>query len=854
MPVFLIGTQRSGSNLLRLMLDQSQELVAPHPPHILERLGPHEGRYGDLSDPGNFGRMIDDVCRVVETNPVEWGLPTFDRADIRRRCRETSLMAVYGAVHDVLAEATGAADWFCKSLANVHFLDGVDAYFGDRARYIHLHRDPRDVAMSFRKAIVGEKTWYHIAEQWQDEQAKALTFARGPAASRCFQLAYGDLVADPRGRLEELCAFLGIAFRPDMLDFHRSQQAQSTAKAGAMWNNVARPVMSQNTNKFFREAPLDAINSIERVAGEAMAVLGYQQFKLPGSDAPFSAEEVESLAAENRKLKVAALDRADLSDLERKRAQTEVLEEIFTRLGVKVSKNLLADKLARLTRQREMLRRSWDTRRNIDLLELLETTLVRALNCERYGLFVAEKDGDRLWLERGTGVVERAITVETENSMVGEALQTRQPVIRADLQAQAGAHQTVGQREQFAVQNALTVPVFHPGTGQPIGALQVLNTLDADGWSKEATSALADVAHAIGASVAFMHEGQHLLFQGRKLDQQIAELEEAESALREGHGLRTFEPAHPLSSAGFLHVKEDRVALSPFIDPNAVKDLRETWSTGPNDIFICSPQKVGTHLTKRFVAGVANALLEERADNPYRSGDIGHGTMPWPEVMYSQHGRAVWEAHVAKLHDTPTIWYTHCRYEDIPFRSIHPRTRFVYIVRDPRAAAVSQYHFYRRHPLLQVSDSLTLDDFIDMFVGEELYFGNYQTLVQNWLHRADDRIASEQLLALCYEDLVARKADCVEALTGFLSPEKDLSATQKEAIAAATDFKAMKKEISSNPQSFHLNPNVFFRAGFNDWQAQLSDLAVSKIDARTRDVWGEALDRPSFEGVHTLTD
>ena len=50
MPVMMIGTQRSGSNLLRLMLNQLPDIASPHPPHILERLGPLEADYGDLSD------------------------------------------------------------------------------------------------------------------------------------------------------------------------------------------------------------------------------------------------------------------------------------------------------------------------------------------------------------------------------------------------------------------------------------------------------------------------------------------------------------------------------------------------------------------------------------------------------------------------------------------------------------------------------------------------------------------------------------------------------------------------------------------------------------------------------------
>ena len=115
MPVFMIGMQRSGSNLLRLMLNQLPGIAAPHPPHILERLGPFESSYGDLHKGSNFEQLVSDVCRLVETNPVKWESVDLDPKAIMDSCRERSLVAVYGAVHDCLARAWGGTDWLCKS-------------------------------------------------------------------------------------------------------------------------------------------------------------------------------------------------------------------------------------------------------------------------------------------------------------------------------------------------------------------------------------------------------------------------------------------------------------------------------------------------------------------------------------------------------------------------------------------------------------------------------------------------------------------------------------------------------------------------------------------------------------------
>ena len=68
----------------------------------------------------------------------------------------------------------------------------------------------------------------------------------------------------------------------------------------------------------------------------------------------------------------------------------------------------------------------------------------------------------------------------------------------------------------------------------------------------------------------------------------------------------------------------------------------------------------------------------------------------------------------------PRVWYTHCCREDLPIHRIHPKTRFIIVVRDPRAAILSQYHFYRNHPLLGANEDLSLERLSDHFVAGSL--------------------------------------------------------------------------------------------------------------------------------------
>ncbi|MBS0000074.1 MAG: hypothetical protein KFF73_13930, partial [Cyclobacteriaceae bacterium] len=90
-PVQIIGTQRSGSNLLRLMLNQLHGVFAPHPPHILSIFQKIISYYDDLSNEDNFYELATDISAFVRLNPVPWKDDILDPELIIRHCEEKSL-------------------------------------------------------------------------------------------------------------------------------------------------------------------------------------------------------------------------------------------------------------------------------------------------------------------------------------------------------------------------------------------------------------------------------------------------------------------------------------------------------------------------------------------------------------------------------------------------------------------------------------------------------------------------------------------------------------------------------------------------------------------------------------------
>ena len=331
MSFLMIGTQRSGSNLLRLMLNQVDNLAAPHPPHILQRLMPLMSTYGDLNQTDYFRLLVDDVCRLIELNPVPWEDVSLDRDDVASRCEEHSLVAVFCAVYDILAEAWGAKQWCCKSLANVFYLPEIIAYHND-AKFIYLHRDGRDVALSFQKAVVGEKHIYHIAQAWAKAQRSALQMRSILGEDRFYSISYESLVDNPETSLQGLCRFINVNYTPEMLNFHQSNEASNAAASSSLWGNVTQPIMKQNTKKFLKYATDEEIMIFELVAGDVLDALGYERVKITqGREVEFSDVAIDQFSEVNQRLKQEKRKQMDPADLKRRDRQASLLQEIKER-------------------------------------------------------------------------------------------------------------------------------------------------------------------------------------------------------------------------------------------------------------------------------------------------------------------------------------------------------------------------------------------------------------------------------------------------------------------------------------------------------------------------------------------
>ncbi|MEU0484579.1 sulfotransferase [Streptosporangium sp. NPDC006013] len=184
-PVFVLSPVRSGSTLLRAMLNAHSMLHAPHEPHV-RRLRVEFGT-----------SLAERAMKALGHN----------RADLEHLLWDRVL-------HRELV-GSGKTFFVDKTPANAFAYRRVAACWPD-ARFVFLLRHPVSIARSWYEAGAGRRTPEEAALDAL-RYMKAVQRARG-ALSGC-TVRYEDLTADPEAEARRVCDFLGVPWEPEMLAY-----------------------------------------------------------------------------------------------------------------------------------------------------------------------------------------------------------------------------------------------------------------------------------------------------------------------------------------------------------------------------------------------------------------------------------------------------------------------------------------------------------------------------------------------------------------------------------------------------------------------------------------------------------
>lgn len=272
-PLFIIGTERSGSNLLRLILNAHSAIAVPHPPHILKYFSPLEASYPELSRPEHLRKLVDDVLGLLKVHIYPWEMRP-DPEKISATASPPNLLGIFFSIYDAYLAHSGKRRWGCKSTFMVHHIARV-LHSCPQAKFILLVRDPRDVAVSSRKSLFSPFHPYFTAWLWRQQQLEGLHFHDTSGAGTCLLVKYEDLIEKPETTVRHICTFIEEQYEPAMLHFYQTRSAQKSAALSESWHNTGSPIQPTNQKKYRSGLRPAEVRLVERITGDLMKRLGY---------------------------------------------------------------------------------------------------------------------------------------------------------------------------------------------------------------------------------------------------------------------------------------------------------------------------------------------------------------------------------------------------------------------------------------------------------------------------------------------------------------------------------------------------------------------------------------------------
>jgi hypothetical protein len=280
---FVVGATRSGTTLLRLMLDAHPDVGIPSETHFFHKLVKRSERT----------RISPELLADTIITHKRWGDFHLDADELRARfdaIEPFNLSDALRAFYGLYAEKHGKTRWGDKTPGYLRYMRRIEWVLPE-ARFIHLIRDGRDVALSVLPMNWGPSSVPEAAELWVER----VTIAReqGALVDHYMEVKYEDLVTETEPTLRRVADFLELPWDAAMLDYHaraeerlkekardlprrKSRGDQPAAARMASHAMARKPPDPKRIGRWRTEMSAEDREIYESVAGDLLVELGYE--------------------------------------------------------------------------------------------------------------------------------------------------------------------------------------------------------------------------------------------------------------------------------------------------------------------------------------------------------------------------------------------------------------------------------------------------------------------------------------------------------------------------------------------------------------------------------------------------
>jgi hypothetical protein len=259
-PFFIVGCGRSGTTLLRTMLNHHPEVAIPLESFFIVD-------YLRAPETVSIARLRSMLIGEYELK--EWGLDlteeTFEGCETPRQLI-TRLHERYAAEH-------GKARWGQKTPRLIRFGGLIKANY-PKARFVVVLRNPRATVNSLMKSNVHSANALFASKRWAADVGEGLALKQRYPGD-VMEIRYEDLVTQPEQSLRRVCDFLNLPYDPAMLGYHESGVEEYSEYYEQIHARLAQPPQASRIDAWREELSQADVATVEAVCGDLMGQVGY---------------------------------------------------------------------------------------------------------------------------------------------------------------------------------------------------------------------------------------------------------------------------------------------------------------------------------------------------------------------------------------------------------------------------------------------------------------------------------------------------------------------------------------------------------------------------------------------------
>ncbi len=270
-PFFITGSQRSGTTLLRLILNAHSRVAIPEEGTFwMPLLRAHRHDYERPLKQAVLDRYLAYIAKNDQFRT--WDLP-MDRVTEDLGSRERVTLADFmEAFYVAYARLQRKPYWGDKTPSFFRKIDQLARIFPN-ARFIHVIRDGRDVFLSMRRLEPSRKNVAVAALEWKYKLERARKSLLSLPEGRTLEIRFEDVLHRPEETLAEICRFVGIHYERSMLDFYQTSRRYIGEHHSAL---IFKPLSTEAAERWKSRMVPRENKTFEALAGGSLRQCGYQ--------------------------------------------------------------------------------------------------------------------------------------------------------------------------------------------------------------------------------------------------------------------------------------------------------------------------------------------------------------------------------------------------------------------------------------------------------------------------------------------------------------------------------------------------------------------------------------------------